>query len=53
VKKHSKLTLKLQTIRTLVATRLALVQGGLTIDGTGRDWTCDVCGPSMPSVCPL
>lgn len=52
MKKNKKLKLAQQTIRTLSSTKLALAQGGYLIDGTGRDWTCDICAPSMPSVCP-
>jgi hypothetical protein len=48
-----KLNLTTDTIRTLTGDQLKGLRTGVVIDGSWRDWTCDVCGPSMPSVCPL
>lgn len=48
-----KLKLKVDTIRKLMISDMKLIQGANQIDGSSRDWTCDVCDASMPAVCPM
>jgi hypothetical protein len=48
-----KLNLTTDTLRTLTGDQLQRLKAGYVIDGSSRDWTCDVCDKSQPSVCPL
>lgn len=50
-RKHTHLNINRQTLRTLASHQLERVSGALRPDGSDRDWSCNICEPSAPTMC--